>query len=162
LLDDEFDVKVFCKNYPKFEVAIKYYDFKLSELFAKTEDMIMYTQNMFNEYSMERKAVAMQLKNHPMFEIGMWSLDHRGGTAREFWLYNIHKLYRAIPKHEKVLIQDMNKANISATNPIKLQSDHVKHKGQEEAKIKNNIKNELWYSKVPNKPRSHNEHDVLR
>lgn len=107
LLDSEFDLKKFCQNYPKFEVEMKYYDYKLTELFANSNAMLEYTRNMFEEYSGERKAVAMELKGHPMFAVGMWGLDHPNGTARDFWLYDLDKLYRNIPKHEKVLISEM-------------------------------------------------------
>lgn len=153
LLNSEFDSKKFCKNYPKFEVAMKYYDFKLSELFSRSDEMIEYTRNMFEEYSNERKAVAMQLKNHPMFVIGMWGLDHPEGTARDFWLYNIDKLYRVIPKHEKILLTDMVPDRSDKRSSLKTD------KSSSVRPSSSNIKNELWYQNLKNK-QNRNEKEI--
>lgn len=110
---------------------------------------------MFDEYSMERKAVAMQLKNHPMFDVGMWGLNHPNGTAKDYWASDIYKLYRNIPKYEKTLVQDMGKNTLSAQQAIKSQS-------KESKKSVGDIEKELWYQKVRSKSKIRTDFDHSR
>ena len=58
-----------------FIAGVKYYDFKLAELIYKAEQIVKFADNLFEEYSHDRRAVANVIKKHPLSFIAFKHLD---------------------------------------------------------------------------------------
>lgn len=57
------DFSKLAKDFPSSAHVIKYYDWQFAEVRHKTEDMILYSRRLFEEYDCDRKAVAMAIKD---------------------------------------------------------------------------------------------------
>ena len=59
------DFSKLAKDFPSSAHVIKYYDWQFAEVRHKTENMILYSRRLFEEYDCDRKAVAMAIKDSP-------------------------------------------------------------------------------------------------
>ena len=59
----------------EFEPAIKYYEYKFAELCYRADQICKFADNLYEEYSHDRKAVASVIKNHPLSFVAFKHLD---------------------------------------------------------------------------------------
>ncbi len=59
----------------EFMPAIKYYEYKFSELVYRADQIAKFAKNLYEEYSHDRKAVASIIKKHPLAFIAFKHLD---------------------------------------------------------------------------------------
>jgi hypothetical protein len=59
------DLSKLAKDFPANAHIIKYYDWQFAEMKHKTEDMMLYSRRLYEEYDHDRKAVAMTIKDSP-------------------------------------------------------------------------------------------------
>jgi hypothetical protein len=59
------DLSKLAKDFPANAHIIKYYDWQFAEIKHKTEDMMLYSRRLYEEYDHDRKAVAMTIKDSP-------------------------------------------------------------------------------------------------
>ena len=78
----EINIDNFCADYPAYAVFIRYYQYKLAELEYELEPFLRTVRNLYEEYSHERKAVAMIIKGKKYASFGFAALDN-DKTARE-------------------------------------------------------------------------------
>lgn len=97
LLNDNINLQEFYKGYRGKVSIIKYYDYKLAELFENSEEMALYAKSLYEEYSHDRKAVALMIKDLPLSDVGFWALSHRNDSVKNYW--DINKLVNIIPDY---------------------------------------------------------------
>lgn len=80
--DKIINISDMCDDFPNFAHYFKYYDFKISELEYQAKVFADMTKRIYEEYSHDRKAVAMIIKGHRLAPIGFMCLDS-GKTGEE-------------------------------------------------------------------------------
>ena len=65
-----------------YEVPYLYYKFKLAEYLRDVDMFARYVRQLYEEFEHDRKAVAMQIKGHPMANIGFAAIGNEM-TAKE-------------------------------------------------------------------------------
>lgn len=80
--DKIINISDMCDDFPNFAHYFKYYDFKISELEYQAKVFADMTKRIYEEYSHDRKAVAMIIKKHRLAPIGFMCLDS-GNTGDE-------------------------------------------------------------------------------
>lgn len=71
-----------CNDFPSLSHYFKYYDFKVSEFEYQAKVFCDLTKRIYEEYSHDRRAVAMIIKKHRLSPIGFLCLDS-GKTGKE-------------------------------------------------------------------------------
>lgn len=82
LRNKTISVKDICEEFPNFSHYFKYYDFKVSELEYQANVFCDLTKRIYEEYSHDRKAVALLIKNHKLAPLGFMCLDS-GKSGKE-------------------------------------------------------------------------------
>lgn len=78
----EMSVADICEEFPNFAHYFKYYDFKVSELEYQANVFCDLTKRIYEEYSRDRKVVALIIKSHRFAPLGFMSLDS-GKSGKE-------------------------------------------------------------------------------
>lgn len=79
--------------------AVKYYDYKITELFYDANKMAILAKSLYNEYSHDRKAVAGIISKHKLAMVGFRCID-TGETAKEVLLgMQFEKFCKLIPDY---------------------------------------------------------------
>ena len=68
-------LQVITDERPEFEPEIKYYEYKFAELCYRADQICKFADNLYEEYSHDRKAVASVIKNHPLAFVAFKHLD---------------------------------------------------------------------------------------
>ena len=99
LREDEINVDDFCREYPEYAVYIRYYQYKLAELEYEVTAFVRLVLNMYEEYSHERKALALVIKDHKYSGFGFMAID-TGKSAHELIKeLEMPKLLKLIPDY---------------------------------------------------------------
>lgn len=85
LLNEREKLESIFESIPEIVPAIKYYDYKIAELFHDAEKMSMFAQSLYEEFSHEKKAVADVIADHRLALIGFRCLKG-DRTAKEVLL----------------------------------------------------------------------------
>lgn len=80
--DKIINISDICSDFPNFAHYFKYYDFKISELEYQADVFVDMTKRIYEEYSRDRKSVALVIKSHRLASIGFTALDN-GKTGKE-------------------------------------------------------------------------------
>lgn len=80
--DKAMSVADICEEFPNFAHYFKYYDFKVSELEYQVNAFCDLIKRIYEEYSHDRKSVAMIIKKHRLSAIGFMCLDS-GKSGKE-------------------------------------------------------------------------------
>lgn len=75
LRDKTMSISDICEEFPNFAHCFKYYDFKVSELEYQANAFCDLTKRIYEEYSHDRKSVALIIKNHRLSSLGFMCLD---------------------------------------------------------------------------------------
>jgi len=98
--DKVIDISDICNDFPNFAHYFKYYDFKISELEYQAKVFSDMTKRIYEEYSHDRKAVAIIIKAHRLSPIGFMALDS-GKTGEEILKeMSIKRYCKYIPDYE--------------------------------------------------------------
>ena len=76
LLTDTESVENLIKEYPRYSYILLYYKYKLAELEHNVDIFINIVRDFYEEYSHDRKAIAMLIKNHQYFDFGFKALNN--------------------------------------------------------------------------------------
>ena len=82
LLQDPGKLKSACERNPGLDVSIKYYEYKLAELFYRADQMSALALRLYEEYSHDRRAVAAAISRHPLAFVGFAAID-KGRSGSE-------------------------------------------------------------------------------
>ena len=99
LREEEINVDDFCREYPEYAVYIRYYQYRLAELEFEATAFIRSVLNMYEEYSHERKAVALMIKDHKYAGLGFMALDTGKSAAELITELEMSKLLKLIPDY---------------------------------------------------------------
>ena len=91
------DLSKLAKDFPSSAHIIKYYDWQFAEIRHKTEDMILYSRRLFEEYGYDRKAVTMAIKDSPYAWAGFKAIGNNKDASDIIALLvpsNVEKLIR--------------------------------------------------------------------
>lgn len=98
--DKVINIGDICNDFPNFTHYFKYYDFKITELEYQAKVFVDMTKRIYEEYSHDRKAVAMIIKNHRLAPIGFMCLDS-GKTGEEILReMSIQRYCKYIPDYQ--------------------------------------------------------------
>lgn len=89
-----------CKDFPDFAHYFKYYDFKISELEYQVKVFVDMTKRIYEEYSHDRKAVALVIKSHRFSAIGFMALDNRKTGEEILKEMTIKRYCKLIPDYQ--------------------------------------------------------------
>lgn len=96
----EMSVADICEEFPNFAHYFKYYDFKVSELEYQANAFCDLTKRIYEEYSQDRKAVALIIKDHRLAPLGFMCLDS-GKSGKEILSeMQIGRYCRYIPDYQ--------------------------------------------------------------
>lgn len=107
-----------CEEFPNLAHYFKYYDFKVSELEYQANVFCDLTKRIYEEYSHDRKAVSMIIKNHKLAAIGFMCLDS-GKSGKEILSdMPIAKYCKYIPNYK---LEKLSELFYGAKNKSKLE-----------------------------------------
>lgn len=89
-----------CKDFPDFANYFKYYDFKISELEYQVKVFVDMTKRIYEEYSHDRKSVALVIKSHRFSAIGFMALDNRKTGEEILKEMTIKRYCKLIPDYQ--------------------------------------------------------------
>lgn len=94
------NIEDICNDFPNFAHYFKFYDFKIAEFEYQAKVFCDLTKRIYEEYSNDRKAVAMVIKNHRLSAIGFMCLD--GGKSGEEILseLSLNRYCKYIPDYQ--------------------------------------------------------------
>ena len=80
LLNSGYTTQELCEIRPNDAAVLKYYDWQIEEVLCAADRIAEMARALYEEYSHDRKAVAMDIKGHPLANIGFLALesDQRG------------------------------------------------------------------------------------
>lgn len=112
LYKNEIDVSSLSIQFPKLATALKYYDYRMTELLNGIDIFIERVRYIYKSSGYNRKEIALIIKNHPWASIGFKSLDN-DLTSKELLLefdkrgiaYTLDKF---IPNYDKINIYISN------------------------------------------------------
>lgn len=96
----EMSVADICEEFPNFAHYFKYYDFKVSELEYQANAFCDLTKRIYEEYSHDRKAVALIIKNHRLAPIGFMCLDSEKSGKEILSEMQISRYCKYIPDYQ--------------------------------------------------------------
>lgn len=93
ILNSGYTVQELCDIRPNDAAIIKYYDWQIEEVLCCADRVAEMARALFEEYSHDRKAVARDIKNHPLAYIGFRALssEKRGRELIEDKLMSVLK-----------------------------------------------------------------------
>ncbi len=100
LLNQREKLETVMKNCPSFVPAIKYYDYKLSEVLQTADKMAILAVSLYKEYGYDRKAVANVIKKHPLSDIGFKSLASNKTGSEILLSCTLERICKLIPDYE--------------------------------------------------------------
>lgn len=77
LLNSGYTAQELCEIRPNDASVLKYYDWQIEEVLCIADRIAEMSRALYEEYSYDRKAVAMDIRNHPLAYIGFKALDSR-------------------------------------------------------------------------------------
>ena len=104
LLITNEDISFIDNKYPQYKVYFSYYKFKLDELLYNIDKFILYTRQLYEEYSHDRKAVALIIKDNKYASFGFKSLNNNISAEDLFNNINLDVFCKYIDdyKEEKI------------------------------------------------------------
>ena len=99
LLNDRAKIDTICQKSPLVEPAVKYYDYKLAELICMAQKIGTLAQKLYEEYSHDRKAVALVLTKHRLGTIGFLCIDKNKSGKEVLLEMPLEKLIKYIPDY---------------------------------------------------------------
>lgn len=80
ILNSGYTMQELCGIRPNDAAVLKYYDWQIEEVLCLADRIAEMARALYEEYSYDRKAVAMDIRNHPLADIGFRALgsDERG------------------------------------------------------------------------------------
>ena len=87
-------------EYPEYAVYFSYYKYKLDELLFNINRFITMCRNLYEEYSHDRKAVALVIKNNKYSDFGFKSLGNDLTAEELFSQLTINRLIDFIPDYQ--------------------------------------------------------------
>lgn len=75
LLNERERMEIILQRSPDVVPCLKYYDYRISELFYNADKMALLAKRLFNEYGNDRKAVARIISKHKLATVGFRSID---------------------------------------------------------------------------------------
>ena len=110
LLHDKEGAQRLCEKSPDVAPAIKFYEYKLTELYYQADQMGKLATCYYNEFSHDRAAVAKIIAGHPLGTIGFRCID-TGARASEILNDTpIEKICKFIPDYEAPSLAELFKA----------------------------------------------------
>lgn len=101
ILEGGESLRIIKENVPEYKHVIMYYEYKLEELKYNLFQFIRYAQNLYKEYSFERKAVVKQINGHPFMAFAMRNLDNEDVDIEKEFNSILHaKLIDMIPDYK--------------------------------------------------------------
>ena len=77
LLNSGYTAQELCEIRPNDAAVLKYYDWQIEEVYCLADRIAEMARALYEEYSHDRKAVAMDIKSHPLAYVGFRALDSR-------------------------------------------------------------------------------------
>ena len=102
ITDNDGEIEKTLEDFPKYKTYYLFYKYKLAELVYEVGEFMEYTKHLYEEYSFERKAVAMQIKDEKYKRFGFMALDNNELKAKDV-IYNMtsKQLDQFIPDYIK-------------------------------------------------------------
>ena len=75
LLNSGYTAQELCDIRPNDAAVLKYYDWQIEEVLCLADRIAEMARALYEEYSHDRKAVAMDIRNHPLANIGFRALE---------------------------------------------------------------------------------------
>lgn len=85
LLGNRSALDEICACHPHFVPTVRYYEYRLAELFHQADVMADFSKQLFEEYSFGRKAVALVIAKHRLAFVGFLAIKN-GQTGRQILL----------------------------------------------------------------------------
>lgn len=101
LIDNKNSIDDIVNVFPRIEVPIKYYYYKLAELKTAIQLFIDYTRSIYEEYNHDRKSVALQIKNLRLASFGFAALGNEYMAEDLIRKTPIKRLTIFIPDYQK-------------------------------------------------------------
>lgn len=76
LREEGMSVQELCDRNPSAAAAVKYYDYRMTELDLLADEIGKMAETLYEEYQHDRKLTAKVLTKHPLGRIGFWCIDH--------------------------------------------------------------------------------------
>ena len=102
LLEDRDRLDVLMEKCPDFAPTLKFYDYKLCELFHQADEMGVLAKSLYKEFSGDRGAVARVVSSHALAFAAFHCLSHPDKTGRScFEKMPMEKLCKYIPDYQR-------------------------------------------------------------
>lgn len=101
------NVSDLCNDFPNFTHYIKFYDFKIAEFEHQAKVFCDLTRRIYEEYSHDRKAVAMVIKKHRFSAIGFMCLDSGKNGAEILAEMELSRYCKYIPDYQPERLSDL-------------------------------------------------------
>ena len=75
ILNSGYTMQELCEIRPNDAAVLKYYDWQIEEVLCLADSIAELARALYEEYSHDRKAVAMDIRNHPLSNIGFLALE---------------------------------------------------------------------------------------
>ena len=96
-----------CNDFPSFAHYFKFYDFKITELEYQSKVFCDLTKRIYEEYSHDRKAVAMVIKNHRLSALGFACLDSGKNGEEILSELSLNRYCKYIPDYQPERLSDL-------------------------------------------------------
>lgn len=107
LRNKEINIADICRDFPSLAHYFKYYDFKVAELEYQANAFCDLTKRIYEEYSRDRKAVAMVIKNHRLAALGFMCLDSGKSGAEILSEMQIARYCKYIPDYQPERLSEL-------------------------------------------------------
>ncbi|MCR5806998.1 MAG: hypothetical protein K6G68_08200 [Oscillospiraceae bacterium] len=95
------DIDGFCRDYPRYAVILRFYQYKLAELEYEVGMYTAYVRNLYEELSRERKAVAAAIKTHRLAGFGFKAIDSEKTAGELIADLSVTQLCRYIDEYDR-------------------------------------------------------------
>lgn len=89
------------ENYPQYTVYFMYYKYKLEELKFDIDRFLIKVRKLYEEYSYDRKAIALTIKNHKFATFGFKGLDNTLSATDMLANLTVNQLIKYIPDYQE-------------------------------------------------------------
>lgn len=107
LRSKEINVADICRDFPSLAHYFKYYDFKVTELEYQANAFCDLAKRIYEEYSRDRKVVAMIIKNHRLSALGFMCLDSGKSGAEILSEMTIVRYCKYIPDYQPERLSEL-------------------------------------------------------
>lgn len=101
LLTDTESVETLIKEYPRYSYILLYYKYRLAELEHNVDIFINVVRDFYEEYSHDRKAIALLIKKHQYSDFGFKALDNDCSAHDLIAKLRMSQLEDYIPTYEE-------------------------------------------------------------